>query len=386
MQELEKLQKELEKARTELDILYEISNAMRTTLKLEEILYIILTGVTCHMGLGFNRAMLFLLNERENVLEGKIGIGPDTGEEAERIWKGIEAKRMDLDDLISGYRNFKSSESKLNSLVKSLKIPLERAEESVLVLTFLEGMPLHITKETVSKFSQDPLISALNTTEFITVPLKAKDRAIGVILADNVYTKEPITKDDIRLLTMFANQAGMAIENAYLYEKTVILSQTDSLTKLWNHGYFHYKLSELLEKAKEENLHLSLIILDLDNFKIYNDRLGHQTGDEILIKVSEIIRESSRKDDFACRYGGEEFVIILPRTKREEAYIIAERIREKIERFPFKYENILPGERLTVSLGIASFPENGISKQDLITYADKKLYEAKSGGKNRTCY
>ena len=386
MQELEKLKQELEKARTELDILYEISNAMRTTLKLEEILYIILTGVTCHIGLGFNRAMLFLLNEKENALEGKIGIGPDTGEEADRIWKGIEALEMDLDDLISGYRHFKSSESKLNQLIKDLKIPLERAEERVLVLTFLEGMPLHITKETLHKFSSDPLISILDVCEFVSVPLKAKDRAIGVILADNAYTKEPITKDDIRLLTMFANQAGMAIENASLYEKTVILSQTDSLTRLWNHGYFHYKLGELLEKAKKENLHLSLIILDLDNFKIYNDELGHQIGDEILIKISQIIRESSRKDDFACRYGGEEFTIILPRTTKQEAYIIAERLRERIEKFPFKQEDILPEKRLTVSLGIASFPEDGTTKQDLITCADKRLYEAKSLGKNRTCY
>lgn len=386
MQELEKLKQELEKAKAELDILYEISNAMRTTLKLEEILYIILTGVTSHIGLGFNRAMLFLLNEKGDALEGMMGIGPDTGEEADRIWKGIEAKKMNLDDLIAEYKNFKSSKSKLNSFVQNSKIPLERAEERVLVSTFLEGMPLHITKETHPRFFQDPLISFLDTEEFITVPLKAKDRVIGVILADNVYTKEPITKDDIRLLTMFANQAGMAIENAHLYEKTVIQSQTDSLTRLWNHGYFHYKLGELLEKANKENLCLSLIMLDLDNFKIYNDKLGHQAGDEILIKISGIIRESCRKDDFACRYGGEEFVIILPQTKKEEAYIIAERIRKNIEEFPFKHEDVLPGQRLTVSLGIASFPENGVSKQDLIMYADKKLYEAKSLGKNRTCY
>jgi len=386
MQEVERLKEELKKTRTELNILYEISNAMRTTLKLEEILYIILTGVTCHMGLGFNRAMLFLLNEKENLLEGKIGIGPDTGEEADKIWKGIEAQKMDLEDLISGYKNSKFSESRLNLLVRDLKIPLERAEDRILVLTFLEELPLHITKETISKFSSDPLASILNAEEFVAVPLKAKDKVIGVILADNIYTKKPITRDDIRLLTMFTNQAGLAIENAYLYEKTVIQSHTDSLTHLWNHGYFQYKLDEILEKSKKENLPLSLIMLDLDNFKTYNDKLGHQFGDEVLIKISQIIRESCRKDDFACRYGGEEFTIILPQTIKSEAYIIAERLREKIEKFPFKGKDVLPEERFTVSLGIASFPEGGENKQDLIMCADKKLYEAKSLGKNKICY
>jgi len=386
MGEIERLRSELQKARTELDILYEISNAMRTTLKLEEILYIILTGVTCHIGLGFNRAMLFLLNERENLLEGKLGIGPDTGEEADKIWKGIEAQKMDLDDLISGYSHFKSLESQLNLLVKSLKVPLEKAEERILTLTFLEGMPLHITKETLSKFSSDPLVSILNVEEFITVPLKAKDRVIGVILADNIYTKEPITRDDIRLLTMFTNQAGLAIENAHLYEKTLIQSHTDSLTRLWNHGYFQYKLGEFLERSKNENLPLSLIILDLDNFKIYNDKLGHQFGDKILVQISHIIKESCRKDDLACRYGGEEFAIILPQTKRDEVYLIAERLRQNIEKFPFKYRDVLPGEKLTISLGISCFPENGLNKQDLIMHADKKLYKAKSSGKNKVCY
>ncbi|MDD5409580.1 MAG: hypothetical protein PHC71_05785, partial [Candidatus Omnitrophica bacterium] len=105
MEELNRLKIELERTKIELGILYEISNAMRTTLKLDEILYIILTGVTAHTGLGFNRAMLFLVNEKEKIIEGKMGIGPESGEEANAAWTKIEEEKMDLEDLINAFKN-----------------------------------------------------------------------------------------------------------------------------------------------------------------------------------------------------------------------------------------------------------------------------------------
>ncbi|MBM3245582.1 MAG: hypothetical protein FJZ15_07330, partial [Candidatus Omnitrophica bacterium] len=101
MEDTNKLEQELERTKLELAILYEVSNAMRTTLQLDEILYIILTGVTAHAGLGFNRAVLFLINETDGIIEGKMGIGPESGEDAERVWKRIEREQMDLEDLIS---------------------------------------------------------------------------------------------------------------------------------------------------------------------------------------------------------------------------------------------------------------------------------------------
>ncbi len=125
MDELGKIKSELERARRELVILYEISNAMRTTLKLDEVLYSILTGVTAHTGLGFNRAILFLVNEKEGIIEGKMGIGPESGEEANRAWKQIEQEQMDLEDLINVYKISKHViESGFNQQIKHLKIPL----------------------------------------------------------------------------------------------------------------------------------------------------------------------------------------------------------------------------------------------------------------------
>ena len=382
----EKLQESLTKARNELNLLYEISNAMRTTLKLDEILYIILTAVTAHVGLGFNRAMLFLVNEKHSILEGKMGIGPDTGEEANRIWTSIETQKMTLDNLISNYKNTaRLSQSQLNRFVQSLRVSLKEEDGGVLAITLSDGMPLHIKLKDIPPFKQDKLISALKPDEFVTVPLKAKNKVIGVLFADNPYTHKPITGDDVRVLTMFANQAGLAIENSQLYEQTLIKSHTDSLTGLWNHGYFQHRLQDEIGSAKETGQPLSIIMVDLDNFKIYNDTLGHQDGDKILKELAQVFNFSARKQDSIYRYGGEEFVILLLQTNKTEACIISERIRLAVEKHMFRHEEILPNKKLTISLGVATFPDDADMKDLLLQYADKALYNAKSQGKNRIC-
>ena len=379
-------QEALTVARNELNLLYEISNAMRTTLHLDEILYIILTAVTSHAGLGFNRAMLFLVNEKDSTLEGKMGIGPDTGEEANAIWKSIEAQKMTLDDLINNYKSTAPlGKSQLNRFVKSICVPLKDEEGGVLAMTLSDGMPLHIKADSGPSLTRDRLIDALKPEEFVTIPLKAKDKIIGVLFADNPYTHKPITRDDIRILSMFANQAGLAIENSQLYEQTLIKSHTDSLTGLWNHGYFQYRMNEELNCAKETKQHLSIIMADLDNFKIYNDTIGHQEGDKILREVAKILGVSARKQDSLYRYGGEEFAVLLLHTSKTEAYSIAERIRQAIEKYHFLNEEIFPHKKLTLSLGIATFPDDASLKDKLLEHADKSLYDAKRQGKNRIC-
>src|SRR3990167_1397218 len=133
---------ELQRARNELALLYEISNAMHTTLKPEEILYIILTAVTAHVGLGFNRAMLFLVNEKDGILEGKMGIGPDSGEEANRIWTYLEKEKTNLDNLISNYKvSGHLAHSQFDHIVKGIRLPLKEEEGGILAMTLLDGMP-----------------------------------------------------------------------------------------------------------------------------------------------------------------------------------------------------------------------------------------------------
>lgn len=385
MTDLEKTKQELDRAKAEMSMLYEISNAMRTTLKLDEVLYIILTAVTAHAGLGFNRAMLFLINEKENIIEGKMGIGPDTGEEANRIWRLIEDQKMDFDDLINGYRSSgKMIDSEFNHTVRRIKFNLNDTE-NLLTMAAKDGMPLHINQDSIGKHSHDPLLRILNTNELAIVPLKAKDKINGVVLADNKFTGKPITNEDLRIFIMLANQAGLAIENSHLYEQTVILSNTDALTSLWNHGYFQLMLQEEIDRTKALNMPLSLMFIDIDYFKNYNDHLGHQKGDYILTEISKLLLDYSRKMDYVCRYGGEEFAIILPQTTKEAAYLISERLRELIDQHKFADENIQPNQSLTVSIGLSCFPNDAETKSELILAADTALYEAKKTGRNKTC-
>jgi diguanylate cyclase (GGDEF)-like protein len=385
-EELTKTRQELDRSKTELSILYEISNAMRTTLRLDEILYIILTGVTAHTGLGFNRAMLFLVNEKEGIIEGKMGIGPETGEEANRIWTQIEQEKMNLDDLINVYKESNAVvESGFNSQVRNLRFPLREQNAGLLTLGVLDGMPLHLTRQAIENYQNDRVIQILKSDELIMVPLKAKDKVNGLILADNFITKDPITKDDIRMLIMLSNQAGLAVENSQLYEKTVIHSHSDYLTELWNHGYFQFMLQKEIEKAKATQAPLSLIMIDIDDFKVYNDALGHQAGDRTLKELAILLKKQSRKMDYVCRYGGEEFTVVLPQTDKKEAFLLAERLRLDIEKQVFTHEEILPKKKLTVSIGLASFPEDANTSSDLIAASDKTLYQAKHKGKNITC-
>lgn len=375
------LQQELDRAKRQLEILYEISNAMRTTLKLDEILYIILTAVTSHAGLAFNRAMLFLVNEQARQLEGAMGIGPGSGEEAQSIWRALDPARTTLEDLIAAYRAFRQSPaSKLDEHVRRLRIPLQE-QAGVLALTALEGMPFDIVSEEVRSKLTDPVLSELELDRFVVVPLKARDRVIGVLVADNRFTHKPITKDDVRLLTLCANQAGLAIENSRLYEQTLLLAKTDALTQLWNHGTFQQLLGDEIERAKRYTKDVGLAMLDLDNFKQYNDTHGHQAGDRLLQQLAKILREVARATDHAARYGGEEFAMIFPETSKQEALQACERIRERLAKETGVGH---PAMTVTVSIGLAAFPHDATTKEQLIYAADMALLAAKHAGKNRT--
>ena len=384
-EDVKRLSLELERLEWEFSLLYEVSNAMRSTLKLDQIFYIILTALTSHEGLGFNRAMLFLVNEKETALEGIMGIGPHSAEEAGKIWSAISSCKKTLENFVESYDIFKRDpESQLNSIVKGIKIPL-RENMGILALTILEGMPFEITNLAAKKMVDQNTQKALNTDFFVTVPVKAKDKVLGAILVDNIFNKKPITKIDVRMLTMFANHAGLAIENSRLYEETVYLSNTDWLTKLWNYGRFQQRLSFEIEKAEREEGRVSLVMADVDNFKNYNDTLGHMKGDEALKTIAEALRSKSRRFDTVARYGGEEFAIIMSGTSKENARLFAERLRSEIERIYAEEKDIQPNKRPTISCGIASYPEDAGSKEELIMKSDIALYEAKMSGKNRTC-
>ena len=161
------------------------------------------------------------------------------------------------------------------------------------------------------------------------------------------------------------------------------LSIKDGLTGLFNHRYFYNRMKEELNRAKRNNTKLSLLLIDLDDFKHYNDKHGHLQGDDLLKTLGEIIRTNVRVTDFACRYGGEEFAVILPETDKQETATPAERIRLSIQEYAFPYEETQPLGDITVSIGVSSYPADSEELNDLIKKADDLLYRAKREGKNK---
>jgi diguanylate cyclase (GGDEF)-like protein len=188
---------------------------------------------------------------------------------------------------------------------------------------------------------------------------------------------------DRRLLLIFASAVAVAIDNSLLHKKTEELTIIDALTEIYNYRYFREKLLGELRRADRYRHKLSVLMLDLDHFKEINDQHGHQTGNIILREVSNIMKECIRDIDIVARYGGEEFVVILPQTDEEDARIIAERIRETVERCFFPNSRSQREVRLTVSLGVATYPEGVHTIEQLLEKVDKALYRAKTEGRNR---
>jgi signal transduction histidine kinase len=224
---------EYEKKVKWLSTLWELNKALLTTVNFERVIHMTLTAITIGSGFGFNRAMLFLVDEKEHVLKGTMAVGPDNADEAGRIWLSLSQKKEPILDSIT--RLPSHSHSLINSVVKGLRIPLEQ-EQCILSRTVLEGRPFniqfpqseegwiqsrcergcHLGSE-VGCYVSEHLSRDLRVYSYATVPLWGKGKVIGVILVDNLYNQNPITDEDIHFLSMFSNQAGLAIENVLLY-------------------------------------------------------------------------------------------------------------------------------------------------------------------------
>lgn len=213
----------------------------------------------------------------------------------------------------------------------------------------------------------------------VLCPIKSKNQLVAILALSKKYRRGHYSRDDIDLLMTLSNEAAVAIENAELYEKAKQRANIDELSGLFNHSCFHQRLNEEIARSTRFGKVFSLIILDVDKFKVFNDVSGHLIGDDVLRYIGKHIQSSVRDSDICFRYGGDEFAIILPETSIEGGLIVGERIRLGIEN-----QNDWPGIPLTVSIGIASWPTDGVIKNDLIHSADAALYHSKQTGKNRS--
>ncbi len=216
----------------------------------------------------------------------------------------------------------------------------------------------------------------------LSVPLFSQNRVLAVL---NLYDKQNghFTEADLRTIVSLCDQAGVAIENVLLHQEAQRMAIMDGLTGIWNHRWFQIQFAQELDRAERFKRPFSLIVLDIDDFKRINDTYGHQVGDFVLVELARRIKSSVRDVDMFARYGGEEFELLLSETDLAGGLNAAEKIREAIGGSPFTSDMLPEPLNVTVSVGVASYPEAGLDAPTIFKAADLAMYTAKSQGKNR---
>ena len=336
---------DLNKTLHNLSILYNISQAVNFIDDLKRLISVILDKAI--ETVNAEKGSLMLYDPADNTLQVKVVYGLKDKKHENDINNGIiECQKMKPESGIAG------------------KVFTEKKS----IITNLGG--------------QDPRFNQLsggdsNVSSLICVPLIAKGECIGIINITNKKNGKLFNKKDLEFVEALANQAAIAVDNAQLYE----LATKDGLTKLYIHRHFYFLLESEIKRVQRYHHVLSLLMLDIDNFKHVNDTYGHLVGDMVLKEIAATIQKTIRHVDIPARYGGEEFTIILPETAALNAVTIAERLRKKISEIEVKVDDntII---RPTVSIGIAEYPNAADDIKDLIDWADKALYVSKENGKN----
>jgi len=217
----------------------------------------------------------------------------------------------------------------------------------------------------------------------LTLPLAVEGEILGCL---SLNSDEPNAFDaqDLQFLSVIGYQMAASLKHFQRFSSVKNMATYDTLTGLYNRRYFEERLGVEAEKSFYSGVPLSLVMVDIDHFKKVNDTFGHTEGDQILCKISSLLKNSVRRKDTVARYGGEEFILILPEAGLEQSFVIAERIRQSVEKTLFEVERAQVN--LTLSMGISNFPSHRVkSKEELIKMADQALYDAKRGGRNRVC-
>ncbi len=320
----------------------EIGKALTSTLDIRELLGIVLDQVS-----SFFKPKdwsLLLVDEEQGDLRYEIVVGEDS--------EKIKDLRPKLGEGIAG-------------LVANRGIPL-------IVPDVSKDPRFSGEKDTLYSFVTGPVVS---------IPIKTRGKILGVIELYNVEKEHLDSKEDMLLLTTIADYTAIAIENAMLFKQVQELTITDDLTLLHNSRYFQSTIEYEIEKAKRYEYPLSMIFLDLDYFKEVNDKYGHICGSTLLKEVGDILKKSLRTVDIACRYGGDEFVVLMPETSKKNAVFVAERLRVLIKKTEFLKEQGV-NCHVTSSLGVGTFPDDANDKLSLLHVTDKAMYSVKNQSRN----
>ena len=261
-----------------------------------------------------------------------------------------------------------------------------RAGEGVSGEVIDTGKPVMVTDLRIAGRKAAPPERRYKTNSFISYPIMIGGRKVGVLNVTDKSGGGVYDEVDLSLLEIIGPQVALALERAEWQERATefqLMSITDSLTGLPNRRYLEERLSEELNRSKRYDYPMSFLMIDIDDFKAYNDKNGHQAGDVALQITAHCLKGALRAVDIASRYGGEEFCILLPQTGISEAGTIADRIRHRVSTTEFPHGKAQPLGHVTISVGVSTFTKNVDTSENIIAAADRALYQAKSMGKDR---
>ncbi len=241
------------------------------------------------------------------------------------------------------------------------------------------GSPMRVMDVSKEPRTSDKIKSLfqLTTHSVVCVPLKVRNKVLGVIELIYEPNTEPISDHGVMILTTLADYAAISLENARIYAKIQEISVVDDVTGLYNSRYMHDILEMEIDRARRYESNLSIVFMDLDYFKNVNDTYGHLVGSRLLREIGDVMKQKIRKVDYLCRYGGDEFVLILPNTSKTGAFKVARRIQDAVNEHIFLGDEGLD-VNMTSSYGVASFPEDANTKDALIHRGDEAMYKIKN--------
>jgi diguanylate cyclase (GGDEF)-like protein len=339
---------------------------MLGTRDLAEAHRLLLVGLTSGFGLGFHRAALFLYDVKRGAYVGVRAVGPADERAAHRIWESLELEDASIDRMLAP----ETFDSALEELVQHME--LQPDDEPVRAALAAKGLVL-FDRQPISNRSPGsgaglgPLDPG---TPFLLCALRARDETLGLIFADDRFREGPIANERLAHTELFLDQAALVLENLELLDRVSNLAKTDPLTGLLNRRELEARFDVERSRSERDKAPLSMLVVDVDKLKRKNDAEGHQAGDALLQDVATLLSKSFRAHDAVARFGGDEFVVLLPNAAPDALSAAARRIGD---------EAIRAG--ISLSVGGASWPADSNGLDGLFATADAALYRAKQAGR-----